>query len=65
MLRRTNNGTPGKLKRFARQRGLSLDQLNALATILGWDPPALDAAIARLRGHPPNANDNILGTRST
>jgi hypothetical protein len=59
MLRSTTNMTPGKLRRFARQRGLSLDQLNALVRLLGCDPPALDAAIARLRGHSTNVNDNI------
>jgi hypothetical protein len=58
MLRRTTNRTPGNLRRFARQRGLSLDQLNALARLLGWDPATLDAAIARLRGHPASSNDN-------
>lgn len=65
MLRRTTNTMPGKFRRFARQRGLSLDQLNALARMLGWDPPALDAAIVRLRGHSAHGNDNMPGSRLT
>lgn len=61
MLRRNTNATSGKLRRLARQRGLSLEQLTALARILGWDMAAIDAAIARLLLGRAGANDNAHG----
>jgi|GEM_PF-5353594 hypothetical protein len=61
MLRRNTNSTSGKLRRLARQRGLSLEQLTALARILGWDMAAIDAAIARLLFGRAGANDNAHG----
>lgn len=42
-----------KLVRFARRRGVTRAQLQALVALIGWDKVALDAAIARLRlGNP-------------
>jgi hypothetical protein len=58
MLCRNTNATSGKLRRLALQRGLSLEQLTALARILGWDMAAIDAAIARLLLGRADANDN-------
>jgi hypothetical protein len=58
MLRRMENPTSGKLSRYARRRGVTVEQLRAVIILVGWDPATLDAALARLRGHPSSINDD-------